>query len=114
VKCGYNFDPARLRTNFLAAEAASGSGTDMTKVQQAYDMAFRRISAAIAKSEDFCTREMTNEIKADLSRHLSGDFTPRVKYEPTVPVASSTSSNPPLDRERIFDPTGIHPPKPSE
>jgi hypothetical protein len=112
AKCGYNFDQQKLRSSFLAAEAAASPGTDMGKVQQAYDMTARRIAASIAKDEDFCSEDMTREIKADLSRHLSGDFTPRVKYEP-APVASATPSNPPMDRERIFDPTGIHTPKPS-
>ncbi len=112
VKCGYYFDPARLRASFLAAEAASGAPVaDLGKVEQTYDMTFRRVSTSIDKADDFCSEDQTREIKSDLTRHLAGDYAPRVRY---VPEATSVASNPPLDRERIFDPAGVRSPKPSE
>lgn len=112
VKCGYYFDPGRLRAGFMAAEAAAAPGVDMGKVEQTYDMTFRRVAASIEKADDFCTEDQTREIKSDLTRHLAGDYAPRPRYVPAT-VASSPA-NPALDRERIFDPTGVRTPKPSE
>lgn len=114
VKCGYYFDPARLRASFLAAEAASGAPVaDLGKVEQAYDMTFRRVAASIAKAEDFCSEDQTREIKSDLTRHLAGNYAPRPRYASETTVASSPRVEP-MDRERIFDPTGVRSPKPSE
>ncbi len=76
LKCGYNFDPAKLRTQYLASEAASNPA-DATKVAQIYDTSFNGISKAVAgQSSDYCTPAKTRSIKEALNRHLAGDYTP--------------------------------------
>jgi hypothetical protein len=76
VKCGYNFDPAKLRGQFLAAETAANPA-DAGKLTQIYDTTFNGISKAVAaKGADYCTEAKTNRIKQALNRHLAGDYTP--------------------------------------
>lgn len=78
VKCGYNFDPARLKGQFLAAETAAGVPVaDIGKVEKVYDVSFSGISRGIAEKADYCTEAKSKEIKADLTRHLAGDYAPR-------------------------------------
>ncbi|MDX2306866.1 MAG: hypothetical protein NW216_01370 [Hyphomicrobium sp.] len=78
VKCGYNFDPQRLRSSFIAAEAATGATPDMSQVERTYDVSYNAVAKAIAAEPDYCTAERTADIKSSLSRHLAGDFTPSV------------------------------------
>lgn len=76
LKCGFNFDPVKLRTQFLAAETATAPA-DAEKLGQMYDVGFRGISKAIsAQSEDYCSKQKTLKIKEALNRHLAGDYTP--------------------------------------
>ena len=81
VKCGYNFDPTNLRAGFLAFESTAGTPPDqLPTAEKAYDAAFSGVGKAIAGDKDYCTNERTKSIKADLTRHLAGDFTePRPK-----------------------------------
>lgn len=76
TKCGYNFDAYKLRTNFLAAEAAQAPGVDQTSVQKTYDTAYNGVTKAAATKSDYCSTTKTAEIKADLARHLAGDYAP--------------------------------------
>ena len=75
VKCGYNFDAQKLRTSFLASEAAAGTDAT-TRIQQIYDVSYNGVIKATAADPRYCTEQRTKEIKADLNRHLAGDFTP--------------------------------------
>lgn len=82
TKCGYNFDSNKLRSNFLASEAAAAPGTDQGSIQQTYDTAFSGVSKAAASKEDYCSASKTKDIKQALTRHLAGDYTP----DPPKPV----------------------------
>lgn len=85
VKCGFNFDPARLKSQFMAAESTLGTPVaDLGKVEKIYDVAFNGISRGVAEKQDYCTDAKSKEIKEDLTRHLAGDYTPR----PTKVVAT--------------------------
>ncbi|HMN36353.1 MAG TPA: hypothetical protein PKD49_01400 [Hyphomicrobium sp.] len=83
IKCGYNFDPVKLRTQFLAAEgAANPAGVD--QVAKVYDTAFNGVSKAVAsQGEAYCSQDKVAQIKAALTRHLAGDYTP----PPRAPAA---------------------------
>lgn len=84
VKCGFFFDPVKLKQQFLASEATQGTGVaDIGKVEKIYDVSFNGISRGIAAKEDYCSEAKSKEIKQDLTRHLAGDYTPR----PTKKVA---------------------------
>ena len=75
VKCGYNFDPAKLKANFLAAESKINPA-DAGKADQIYMVAFNGVGKGVATKADFCTPQKTAEIKEALTRHLAGDFNP--------------------------------------
>jgi lipase chaperone LimK len=75
AKCGYNFDPARLKSGFLASEMSNGaSAQDMAKIEREYDTIRAKVAAAVAADPDFCSESKTRAIKADLTRHLAGDY----------------------------------------
>lgn len=94
-RCGFNFNPDRLRANFLAAEAAATPPVDMS---QRYDVTRRSVIAAIVSDEGYCTEGRTRAIKADLGRHLAGDFSP-VPKKPEV-ASGWLDSGPPGYRQR--------------
>lgn len=75
-KCGYNFDPGKLRANYLASEAAGLDGGQLSQLGEIYDKTNRAVAVAIQSDQGFCTDAKTKQIKADLTRHLAGDFTP--------------------------------------
>ncbi len=77
VKCGYNFDPARLKANYFAAETSSGLAVaDIAKLEQIYVTGFSGVARAAAEDPGYCNAQRTAMIKTDLSRALAGDFTP--------------------------------------
>ena len=75
IKCGFNFDPAKLKTNYLAYERQT-AGVDMPKVERIYDVSFNGVAKAVATETDYCSRGKDAAIKADLGRHLVGDYSP--------------------------------------
>jgi hypothetical protein len=79
IKCGFNFDPAKLKTNYLSYERTMTPGGDLAKVEKIYDVSFNGVAKAVAGESDYCSDEKTKVIKADLSRHLAGDYTPTVR-----------------------------------
>lgn len=86
VKCGYNFDPVKLRTNFLSNEAATVSAGDIPRIEKVYDTAYSGVAKAVAGQQDYCSPEKTADIKTNLTRHLAGDYTPApVKKQPEEP-----------------------------
>lgn len=81
-RCGFNFNAGNLRASFLAAEQGSGKPAD--QVAKVYDQTFAQIAGQIAGQADFCTEKKTAQIKADLTRHLAGDYTPRLPQPQAV------------------------------
>jgi hypothetical protein len=76
IKCGFNFDPAKLKNSYLTYERTMGA-TDLAKIEKIYDVSFNGVAKAVAAESDYCSPEKTKTIKADLARHLAGDYTPR-------------------------------------
>ena len=77
AKCGFNFDPARLKSSYLAAEAQLGTSADeLAKSEKLYNTTQNAVARAIAGAEDYCSDERVAYIRGDLTRHLAGDFTP--------------------------------------
>lgn len=94
--CGYNFDPARLRTQYLASETQSGlAPTDVAALEKLYDTTRVRVTQTIGAAEGYCSDEQTALIKRDLVRHLAGDFMPpsRVVADSSFLPGSSTKRN---------------------
>lgn len=77
-RCGFNFDPQRLKSNFMASEGAQpgADAAELGKLDHIYDSAFNGTLKATSKTEDYCTELRSAHIKAELGRHLAGDFTP--------------------------------------
>ena len=79
IKCGFNFDPGKLKNNYLTYERTLTPGGDLSKVERIYDVSFNGVTKAVAGEADYCSDEKTKGIKADLTRHLAGDYTPAIK-----------------------------------
>lgn len=76
-KCGFNFDPARLKASFLAAETQAGtSPEELAKAERLYGTTHNAVAKAVSNAEDYCSRERVDYIRSDLNRHLAGDFAP--------------------------------------
>ncbi len=56
VKCGFNFDPAKLKTNYIAYEKQQPGGQDVSKVERIYDVSFNGVAKAVAAEGDYCSR----------------------------------------------------------
>lgn len=82
AKCGFSFDPAELRANFLAQEAKNGADPEtLQKTEKAYDFTLERTSKALTATAGYCSKVRIENIRADLTRHLAGDFAPGPKRE---------------------------------
>jgi len=79
-RCGFYFDAATLRANFLAAETARGTAQpELTKITKSYDYTAKTIASKITDSESYCTKARNTAIKGSLQRALAGDFEPPKK-----------------------------------
>ena len=86
-RCGFYFDPAKLKTSYLAYESKQGAtGEQYAKIEKAYDTSYRVTSEKISLDTDYCTERKGLDIKADLERHLVGDYTPNLPKP--KPIAS--------------------------
>jgi hypothetical protein len=108
-RCGYNFDPQRLRTSYMASESQAGlPAPEMATLEKLYDVTRDRVAKSITDSETYCTDEQTATIKRDLGRHMAGDFTPVRKIEGTAGDWWSTGqSRKPWNPSDAFKPNEI-------
>ena len=108
VRCGYNFDPNRLRQAYVAYETAQG-GTfeEIGKAEKTFDYTRTSLATKIAAEEDFCSDSKTKDIKAALTKQLAGDFSTPPK-KPEVQVSSGwfggSPTREPMDTDKIFNP----------
>jgi len=73
--CGFVFNPDQLRADFLASEQRLGTPPDqMQKVERAYDYTRQSVLDKIKDDPNYCNKERTAAIRADLNRYLVGDF----------------------------------------
>ena len=78
-RCGFAFDAAKLKASFLASEARGGAlQPQLASGEKTYDQTYSSIAAKIKGEQDYCDSKKTASIKADLQRHLAGDFTPNL------------------------------------
>jgi hypothetical protein len=106
-KCGYNFNPGRLRESFLASEAAAGATSEqMAKLGQSYDFTHATVSKQISNPEEYCSEQRTREVSAALTKQLAGDF--KAPKKPPLPKSvgwwDSGASQKPMNTEEIFNP----------
>ena len=75
--CGFIFDPSRLRSDYLAAEARKGATeSQMKKLKKAYDYTLDSVTITIQDDPTYCNKSRTDAIRKDLNRYLAGDYTP--------------------------------------
>ena len=113
VKCGFYFDPAKLRQSFLAAQAAEGiKAEQLSAVQRTYDASFTRVTNALAGRNGYCDQQQIADIKANITRNLAGDFS---TLKPTKVAAKEgmfdwlkdpSGGNKPLSRNDVLFPSG--------
>ncbi len=109
-RCGFYFDPARLRTTYLGYEQRQAGMTSeqFAKIQASYDSTFKTISAKVSADPDYCSDKKGEEIKADLQRHLAGDYAPNLpKPKPGegcgfFGCSSTASSDEKFDAKKVF------------
>lgn len=78
--CGFIFDPAQLRANYMASEAQAGATPEqMQKIERAYDYTRESVLATIGDNLNYCNKERTAAIRKDLNRYLAGDYTPTAR-----------------------------------
>lgn len=78
--CGFIFDPARLKANYLAAEMQVGNPPEqMEKIERAYDYTLQSVTDIIKDDLRYCSPERTAAIRVDLNRYLGGDYTPSAR-----------------------------------
>ncbi|MCL4766867.1 MAG: hypothetical protein KJZ80_11575 [Hyphomicrobiaceae bacterium] len=116
ARCGFYFDPGRLKTSWLAAEAAQGATPEqLQKVEREYEYIRLSVAKKTAGEADYCTDGKAREIKSDLNRHLAGDFTPPVKKQEAKDgvlaglLDGSSSESKPFKPDEFFDKMGRTP-----
>lgn len=78
-RCGFYFDPAKLRTNYLTYEGRQGvAGEQYAKIERVYDDTYKLIYARVSSDADYCNDRRGLEIKDELKRHLAGDYAPNL------------------------------------
>ena len=78
-RCGFYFDPAKLKINYLSYERTQGAGNEqLANIEKAYDTSFKTTSDRISGDAGYCSDRKGLDIKADLQRHLAGDYTPNL------------------------------------
>jgi hypothetical protein len=76
-RCGFNFDANKLRSNYLGYESRQGAtGEQFIKLERSYDSTFKTTSERVSADPGYCTDKKGLDIKAELTRHLAGDFAP--------------------------------------
>jgi hypothetical protein len=108
-RCGFFFDPARLRAAYLSYEAGQTQPDQLAKTEKLYDSTYKAIRERVATDPEYCSETKTAEIKADLKRHLAGDFTPNFPKAKKVEtcgflgVACAETSSGPWDTKKFWD-----------
>jgi hypothetical protein len=75
-RCGFYFDPAKLRASYLSYEARQSPPDQAAAAEKTYDATYKSIRERVAADPDYCSDSKSAEIKKDLTRHLAGDFKP--------------------------------------
>ena len=97
-RCGFSFDPNKLRTLYLGYEAKQGAtNEDYAKIEKAYDASYRLTLEKVASDPNYCTEQKQRQIKADLERHLIGDYSANLP-----PPKAAGNSDEPFDGNKFW------------
>ena len=88
-RCGFYFDAAKLKTNYLAYEQTQGvSGPAVATIDKTYDTTQKSMATKIAEDQDYCQTRKAEVIKGDLNRLLGGDYRPNFPQPKAAPQTS--------------------------
>jgi hypothetical protein len=109
-RCGFNFDPTKLRASYLAYEARQSPPDQLAKAEKVYDLTFRAIRTSSGADPDYCTDSKSASIKKDLVRHLGGDFKSDIPAPKKVETCGflgaacpESSSGQPFDTKKFWE-----------
>jgi hypothetical protein len=78
--CGFMFDPAKLKADYLADEAQRGADPNhMQRLTKAYDYTYESVEDTISEDSSYCNTERLDAIRKDLRRYLAGDYAPTAR-----------------------------------
>jgi hypothetical protein len=108
-RCGFFFDPAKLKANYLAYENKQGQGGHLANIEKVYDQTFKSTSDSAWAQEDYCSERKGAEIKQELARHLAGDYAPNFPKPKVVAdcgvFGCSAASEEPFDSKKFWQKT---------
>jgi hypothetical protein len=109
-RCGFYFDPAKLKVNYLAYERAQGASPEqLATLEKSYDTTYKGTADRVNTEADYCSDKKGLEIKTDLQRYLAGDYTPNLPKPKQVANCGffgcgvdTTASNDPFDSKKFW------------
>lgn len=103
-KCGYNFDPVKLRAGYLSFESGQSTpAPEVARGEKIFDTTYVSLAARLKPLEGYCTDDITEKVKKDLTKNLAGDFAlPAKKPEVDLPLFSSAGQSE-FDRDKALD-----------
>ncbi len=76
--CGFIFQPAQLRANYLNQMQRLGTpAAELRRIEEAYDYTYGSVTDTIEKESNYCTKTKTDAIRKDLNQYLAGNFAHR-------------------------------------
>jgi len=83
--CGFVFEPAKLKSAYLAHAAASGVTPDeLKKLELTYRFTQSKVRETIKDVKDYCSDEVLQEIREDLPPYVAGDFSKPIRVAKKV------------------------------
>jgi hypothetical protein len=107
-RCGFYFDPGKLKSAYLAYEAGQSPPDQLAKIEKTYESTFKAVRQQVASDPDYCSDTKSAEIKKDLTRHLAGDFTPNFPKKKVVEScgflgAACADTSGPFDTKKFWE-----------
>jgi hypothetical protein len=76
--CGFIFQPAQLRANYLNQMQRLGTPpSELRRMEEAYDYTYESVTDTIQDQPKYCTKAKTDAIRKDLNQYLAGNFAHR-------------------------------------
>jgi hypothetical protein len=106
-RCGFFFDAAKLKANYLAYEMKQGANAGaLANIEKTYDQTFKGTSDSAWANDDYCSERKGVDIKQELARHLSGDYTPNFPKPKVVAdcgiFGCTAASDEPFDSKKFW------------
>ncbi|ODA68908.1 hypothetical protein A7A08_00742 [Methyloligella halotolerans] len=77
-RCGFIFEPAQLRANYLAQMQRLGTpAAEYRRIEEAYDYTYQSVTETVRGQRGYCTKEKTDAIRNDLNQYIAGNFAHR-------------------------------------